>query len=74
MSDQRTAHLPLFLSTGEFAALANMSTPTVQRLCSQGRIAHIVISERGDRRIPRTELSRLLEEAEEVRHDPEQRL
>lgn len=58
----------LFLSTGEFAALFRLSTKTVQRMCDEGLLAHIVVSDRGDRRIPKSEVDRLLAEAEGTRH------
>ncbi len=58
---------PLFYSTGDFAALTRLSVPTVQRMCDRGLIAHIVVSDRGDRRIPASELDRLLAAAEASR-------
>jgi excisionase family DNA binding protein len=56
-----------FLSTSEFAKTVGISGATVKRKCDKGEIAFIVISDRGDRRIPRTELLRFLAEAEENR-------
>ena len=56
-----------FVTTGEFCRYANVSISTVKRMCSKGQLAHVVISERGDRRIPRKELDRLLIWAESNR-------
>ncbi|MCP4308604.1 MAG: helix-turn-helix domain-containing protein [bacterium] len=58
---------PLFYSTGDFAVLTRLSVATVQRMCGRGLIAHIVVSDRGDRRIPASEVERLLAEAEGAR-------
>jgi hypothetical protein len=55
---------PAFLTTGEFARRSCLSVATVKRLCDRGAIAHIVFSERGDRRIPASEVDRLLTEAD----------
>jgi excisionase family DNA binding protein len=55
---------PTFLTTGQFAQRANLSQATVKRLCDSGRLAHVLLSRRGDRRIPASELDRLLTEAE----------
>jgi excisionase family DNA binding protein len=54
---------PAFLTTGQFAQRASLSQATVKRLCDSGRLAHVVLSCRGDRRIPSSELDRLLAEA-----------
>jgi excisionase family DNA binding protein len=55
---------PYFVTTGEFSHYARLSISTVKRMCDKGELAHVVISERGDRRIPRQELDRLLGRAE----------
>ena len=41
-----------------------LSSATVKRQCDRGEIASIVISDRGDRRIPVSEVYRLLEDAQ----------
>ena len=51
----------------EFCRLTGISPTTIKRMCDRHEIAHIVISERGDRRIPYREVDRLLAEAEAVR-------
>lgn len=53
-----------FLTTGEFARRVHVSTATVKKLCDGGQLAHVVLSRRGDRRIPASELDRLLAEAD----------
>ena len=53
-----------FLTTGEFARRVHLSTATVKKLCDSGNLAHVVLSGRGDRRIPASELDRLLIEAD----------
>jgi excisionase family DNA binding protein len=58
---------PAFITTGEFCHLTGISQTTVKRMCDRGEVAHIVISERGDRRIPYREVERLLAEAEATR-------
>jgi excisionase family DNA binding protein len=60
-------HEIYFLSTGEFANQVRLSVSTVKRMCDKGQLASIVVSERGDRRIPRAEVERLLTEAESNR-------
>ena len=55
---------PAFLTTAQFARQAHLSATTVKRLCDEGHVAHVVIPGRGDRRIPATEVSRLLADAE----------
>jgi len=62
-----TAGPPAFITTGEFCRLTGISPTTIKRMCDRHEIAHIVISERGDRRIPYREVDRLLAEAEAVR-------
>lgn len=62
-----TSEQPLFVTTGTFSRLSGLSPATVKRLCDLGEIAHVVVSPRGDRRIPRSELRRLLDEAEAKR-------
>ena len=54
----------LFLTTGDFARKVCLSVATVKRLCDTRQIACLVVSDRGDRRIPATEVSRLLGKAE----------
>lgn len=56
-------NLPEFLTTSQFAQRTQLSVATVKRLCDGGELAHVVVSERGDRRIPTSEVGRLLEEA-----------
>jgi excisionase family DNA binding protein len=56
--------LPKFLTTSEFSRLTHLSVATVKRLCAAGEIAHVVVSDRGDRRIPASEVTRLAVEAE----------
>ena len=56
-----------FLTTREFSREVHLSASTVKRLCDAGKIAHVKLSPRGDRRIPISELDRLLTEAEMVR-------
>ena len=58
---------PLLVTTGQFAALTSMSPTTIRRMCDRGDLASIVISERGDRRIPWREVERLLTEADATR-------
>ena len=58
---------PDFLTTGEFGRRVGLSDATVKRLCDSGKLAHVIVSSRGDRRIPRSELARFLREAEENR-------
>jgi excisionase family DNA binding protein len=53
-----------FLTTGEFAQRVHLSTTTVKKLCDEGALAHVVVTGRGDRRIPVSELNRLLAEAD----------
>ena len=60
---------PSFMKTGQFARMTNLSTATVKRLCDAGDIAHVIISERGDRRIPASEVDRLLAEAQATREE-----
>lgn len=64
------SNTPYFLTTGEFCQYARLSVSTVKRMCAKGELAHVVISERGDRRIPRRELDRLLGWAEANRVAP----
>jgi excisionase family DNA binding protein len=61
---------PAFISTGEFCRITGISPTTVKRMCDRGEVAHIVISDRGDRRIPYREVERLLAEAEATRVGP----
>ena len=63
MENNRSHPAPLFLSTGQFAKVTNLSATTVRRMCKVGLLAHIVISERGDRRIPASEVDRMLDRA-----------
>jgi len=58
---------PVFLTTGQFSRRVGLSTSTVKRLCEAGTIASVVISNRGDRRIPTSELERLRSLAEASR-------
>jgi excisionase family DNA binding protein len=58
------AEMPAFLTTSQFSRITQLSVATVKRLCDVGEIAHVVVSERGDRRIPATEVERLLAEAQ----------
>lgn len=58
---------PLFVTTGEFSAMTSLSATTIRRMCDRGDLAAIVISERGDRRIPWREVERLLAEADATR-------
>jgi predicted site-specific integrase-resolvase len=58
---------PEFLTTTQFARQLGVSAATIKRQCAKGLVAHIVISERGDRRIPRTEIDRIRIEAESNR-------
>ena len=53
-----------FLTTREFARRVHLSTTTVKKLCDAGILAHVVVTGRGDRRIPVSELNRLLAEAD----------
>ena len=62
-----------FLTVGEFAAKARLSPPTVRRMCQRGDLAHVVVSDRGDRRIPVSEVGRLLDDAEQARSGEQQR-
>lgn len=55
---------PAFLTTAQFGRKAGWSVATTKRKCDAGEIAYVVISERGDRRIPASELDRLLAEAQ----------
>jgi hypothetical protein len=55
---------PEFLTTREYGNRVHLSDATVKRKCDRGEIACIVVSERGDRRIPASEVSRLQAEAE----------
>ena len=55
---------PLFVTTGEFSTMTSLSETTIRRMCDRGDLASIVISERGDRRIPWREVERLLSAAE----------
>lgn len=50
-------------TTRQFAQLIQVSIATVKRMCDRGELACIVVSERGDRRIPAAELDRLLHQA-----------
>jgi len=54
---------PAFLTTREFSRRTRLSPATVRRLCSAGDLASVVVSDRGDRRIPSSEVTRLLDEA-----------
>jgi excisionase family DNA binding protein len=54
----------LFLTTSEFARLLGVSPATVKRRCDRGQLACLVVSDRGDRRIPSSELTRLRAEAQ----------
>lgn len=65
-TDPNSPH-PVFLTTGEFCALTGISPTTAKRMCARGQVAHIVISDRGDRRIPAREVDRLLAEADASR-------
>jgi excisionase family DNA binding protein len=56
--------VPAFLTTGEFARRVGLSPATIKRLCGQGELAYVVISDRGDRRIPASEVDRLVAEAQ----------
>jgi excisionase family DNA binding protein len=60
---------PAFLTTTEFARRTRLSRATVRRMCVSGAIAHVVISPRGDRRIPSSEVDRLRLEAEANRKE-----
>lgn len=42
-------------------------------MCVRGEVAHVVVSERGDRRIPASEVDRLLDDAEQARSGEQQR-
>jgi predicted site-specific integrase-resolvase len=53
----------LFLTTSQFARLLGVSAATVKRRCNRGQLACLVVSDRGDRRIPSSELARLRAEA-----------
>jgi hypothetical protein len=53
-----------FLTTGEFAQRVHLSTTTVKKACDAGLLAHVVVTSRGDRRIPVSEVYRLLAEAD----------
>jgi excisionase family DNA binding protein len=73
-SDEETKHqatcLPPFLTTTEFSRLTNLSTATIRRRCQAGEVASIVVSTRGDRRIPASEVDRLHSEAAASRAQP----
>jgi excisionase family DNA binding protein len=62
-----------FLTVGEFAVRTRLSPPTVRRMRVRGEVAHVVVSERGDRRIPASEVDRLLDDAEQARSGEQQR-
>jgi excisionase family DNA binding protein len=61
------AQLSRWLTSGQFASALGVSDQTVKRMCDRHEIAHITISSRGDRRIPSSELDRLLDLAESRR-------
>jgi len=56
-----------FLTTGQFSRRTRLSVASVKRMCDAGQIASIVVSDRGDRRIPASEVDRMLAEAEQNR-------
>ena len=55
-----TDDLPAFLTTSEVAYELGISGKTVTRLCDLGILAHVTLSASGMRRIPVSEISRLL--------------
>ena len=67
MDPQNITELPGFLTTKEFSKCTHLSVATVRRLCAAGQIASVTISDRGDRRIPVSEVSRLAGMAESNR-------
>ena len=54
-----------FLTTAEFAQRVGVSVSTVKRLADAGQLAHIRVG--CHRRIPASEVARLLDEAERSR-------
>jgi excisionase family DNA binding protein len=69
VTQNRTNDEPLFLTTTGFAKRLGVSKATVKRACDAGRLAYIVITERGDRRIPASEVDRLRAEADAKRSE-----
>ena len=62
-SPTTTDPAPAFLTTAEFSRRVHLSTATVKRLCDAGEIAHVRVSDRGNRRILASEVDRLRGEA-----------
>lgn len=52
-----------FVSCAEFASLLSLSAATVRRMCRNGTLESLVVSARGDRRIPLSEIGRLVDQA-----------
>lgn len=53
----------IFLKPSEVAELTGLAAYTVRRMCHQGRLRSVRVSDRGDVLIPRAELDRWLAEA-----------
>lgn len=66
MSTETTPPAPAFVSARRFAELSGLPIWHVRKMLKSGELAHIVVNGRGDRRIPVSEVDRLVEQAQEA--------